>query len=85
MARYAFPLLETNAVVEHESFYGQPCGHPSVTEMELCEASTQEAMAQQHADEIYAENAWLRYAEGGWDVHGSYAAESFAEGPFGLL
>jgi hypothetical protein len=49
-------------------------GHASVTELEICSELRAEDM--ERAAEIYAENAWLRYAEGGWDPTGAYAAES---------
>lgn len=70
--------LETLAQVTHcdDRGYGDVCTHLSVTEMELCRERIQEEQAADHAAEVHAEGAWLRYAEGGWDTTGSYAAES---------
>lgn len=55
--------------------------HASVAHVRACAAATEEAAAQQAA-EIWAEDAWLRYAEGGWDVTGAYSAEPWQEGRY---
>lgn len=60
--------------VEIEGFQG----HLTVTEVELCSDyfTAWEDQEVDHEAEIHAENAWLRFAEGGWDPMGTYAAES---------
>lgn len=52
--------------------------HASVAHVRAC-YNAEERAAIEHAAEIWAENAWLRYAEGGWDVTGSYSAELWQE------
>lgn len=48
--------------------------HATVEHVRTCHALAEEAAAQQAAD-IWAEGAYLRYAEGGWDTTGAYSAE----------
>jgi len=81
-------MLETNVRLTHDdcgdaedALYLETgfAGHESVTDLELCAhytAARDQERAQEATDEIYAENAWLRYAEGGWDPTGTYLAES---------
>ncbi|HYQ62537.1 hypothetical protein [Actinophytocola sp.] len=70
-------VAETGAVVEHRDLHGEPCDHKSVTEMQLC-ADDQAAEAEGiYRAETHAENAWLRWAEGGWDLTGAYSAELY--------
>lgn len=38
-----------------------------------------ERWAEESRAEIWAENAWLRYAEGGWDKTGEYSRELYEE------
>lgn len=49
--------------------------HASVAHVRYCFATNYEAEAEMRAEQ-HAENAWLRWAEGGWDPTGAYAAES---------
>lgn len=48
--------------------------HASVAHVRVCWSTGMEAAAE-HRAELWAENAWLRHAEGGWDTTGAYAAE----------
>lgn len=55
-----------------------PVRHASVRHVEACYDAQVEMEAEARA-EAYAEGAWLRHAEGGWDVTGAYAAELWEE------
>jgi hypothetical protein len=76
-------MLETMAHLTHSRCMHEVeipdfTGHATVTEVELCEDyyGAWESQEVDHEAEIYAENGWLRFAEGGWDPMGTYLAES---------
>jgi hypothetical protein len=52
--------------------------HASVAHVGACAVAELQAQADDAA-EARAEAGWLRYAEGGWDTNGSYAADLWEE------
>lgn len=70
-------LTETGVVCgECSDFHGEHVRHASVQHIRACWSDRVEMAAQVQA-EMWAEGAWLRYAEGGWDTTGAYSFDPY--------